>query len=812
MRFIVAILAFCCLACQHSRAADWNNDGLGDIWALVFNATNLTSSVDTDGDGVPNWAESIAGSNPFDPTDYHAILEARALSNRTSLVWYGLRGKRYDVLTRTSLLDHVWTPQANLMGSNRMHQVLLPENPASGPFFWSVQVADVDSDGDGLSDYEEFQIGLNPYTNRSDRTVLNDSNKVRNAFRSTNWVTVSAIDSIAYESWPDPGVFAIRRTGRIDRITVPFTISGTATINADYTLSTNGSITLEPGVREAWVYVTPLADAVNETNETVVITLGTSIWYRLGSASATTVTIVNAISNRPAPKAAQRFLTQATFGARTQDIASVAAIGYQAWLTNQFALPISTHSSAMQAVTSAYTNVYAEHKVLAWWQRSMHAPDQLRQRMAWALSQIFVISDFNDTLGNNWQSMVSFYDTLLSHAFGNYRDLLLAVALHPAMGIYLSHFQNQKADPALNRFPDENFAREVMQLFSIGLWELNPDGTQKLTNGVPIPTYNNSNITEFARVFTGLSWPVGNTNVWWEFYWPTNDDYRLTGTMRMWQSFHDTNTKHLLRGTILPAGQPGMKDVRDAIDNLYNHPNVGPFFGRLLIQRFTTSNPSTGYVARVAAAFANNGQGVRGDLRAVLTAILTDPEARDYAWMEAPTEGKLKEPYLRATQLARAFDAAASNGFYEMWWLQEVLGMAPYRSPSVFNFYLPNFQPAGPIRDAGLVGPEFQITTATTGITVPNYLLWCVYYGMNRWPFDPPTDVKMNFTPWLPLANDLDRLLGGLDLLLTGGNLPPAKHQILREALSRIGTNEPLERVQNAVYLMGISPEFAVQK
>ncbi|HMP74996.1 MAG TPA: DUF1800 family protein [Kiritimatiellia bacterium] len=812
-RYAIRCLALACVASAtySARAADWNLDGLSDIWGYHYNATNLNAALDSDGDGVPNWAESIAGTDPLNADSFHAVLQTHDASNRAALVWYGLRGKRYDILARSNLLDAAWNTHAVSMGSNRLHHFPIPE-PQAQPFFWSVQVADVDSDGDGLSDYEEYLIGLNPFTNRSHRTVLNDSNKVRNAFRATNWVSVAAIDPVTHEAWPDAGVFAIRRTGRIDRITVPFTISGSATLNLDYTLSTNGSITLEPGVREAWVHVHPLPDAVNELDETVVLTLGTSAWYRLGPSISATVTIANAVFNLPSPKAAARFLTQVTFGPRTQDIASVTAIGFNAWLTNQFALPPSFHSSFMHSVTSAYTDVYADHKILAWWERAMHAPDQLRQRMAWALSQILVVSDNNDTLGNDWPAMIGYYDMLVGHAFGNYRDLLLAVTLHPAMGVYLSHFQNMVADPALGRFPDENFAREVMQLFSIGLWELNPDGTQILTNGLPIPTYGNADITELARVFTGLSWPTGNTNLWWEFFWPGDGNYSFNGRMRMWQVYHDTNTKVLLRGTVLPAGQPGMKDVSDAIDNLVNHPSAGPFLAKLLIQRFTTSNPGTGYVARVAAAFADNGLGVRGDLRAVLTAILMDPEARDPAWLDIPTEGKLKEPYLRAAQMARAFNAAASNNFYEMWWLQEVLGMAPYRSPSVFSFYLPTYQPGGAIRDAGLVAPEFQITTATTGITVPNHMLWSVFYGMNRWPFDPPTDVKMNFDPWVPLAGNPDALLRGLDLLLTGGNLPPAKHQILREALERIPASDTTTRVQNAVYLIGISPEFAVQK
>ena len=421
-----------------------------------------------------------------------------------------------------------------------------------------------------------------------------------------------------------------------------------------------------------------------------------------------------------------------------------------------------------------------------------------------------MVSDGNGTLQGEWECMISYYDLLLEHAFGNYRDLLLAVARHPAMGIYLSHMGNEKADPETGRFPDENFAREIMQLFSIGLWELNPDGTRKLSGGAPIPTYDNADITELARVFTGLSWGTGDTNLWWEFYWP--EVYDLTQPMRMWQRYHDTDAKTLVDGTVLPAGQDGQADVAAAVTALAHHPNTGPFLARRLIQRLVTSNPGTGYVARVAAAYADNGSGVTGDLAAVVRAILLDPEAREGARLADPAFGKQREPYLRLVNLGRAFGAVSANGFYELWWLQEAYGMQPFSSPSVFNFFQPDYQPAGPLKDAGLFAPEFQITTAVTGVSVPNHFLTASYDGLNRWPGDPETDVQLNLLDLLPLAGDIDALLRRLDLVLTCGHLRPEQHQVLREALERIPFTSAEERVRMAIYLIGISPEFCIQK
>jgi uncharacterized protein (DUF1800 family) len=419
---------------------------------------------------------------------------------------------------------------------------------------------------------------------------------------------------------------------------------------------------------------------------------------------------------------------------------------------------------------------------------------------------------------------------MIRHAFGNYRDLLYDVATHPVMGIYLSHLGNRKADPVNRIYPDENFAREVMQLFTIGLWELNPDGTRKLDgSGQPIPTYDNGHITELARVFTGLSF--GN-NANFDLY-PRD----FTVPMKMWDAEHDCDAKTLLRGLQLPARTPsagnigtaGLADVDAAISNLFAHPNVGPFVGKQLIQRFITSNPSTNYVARVAAAFADNGAGVRGDMKAVIRAVLLDPEARDPQKINEPAWGKLREPFLRVVNYARAFNAASTSGHYALDQFTLDHLQDPMSAPSVFNFFLPAHSPPGPITQLGLVAPEFQIINASTAITGPNYFWNSINGDLHRYGHGTAGYVvRLNLAQELgmivPAAQipddvpagppgDPDALLRRLDMALTGGTLSPRQFQIIREAMERIGPPSwqwHRERLRMAIYLIVTSPDFNV--
>ena len=367
--------------------------------------------------------------------------------------------------------------------------------------------------------------------------------------------------------------------------------------------------------------------------------------------------------------AASRLASRATMGQDYQAIVAMSEEGEDVWLSRQFETPAGFHdpivtdliqrlsAGEFAALEAQNPNIQAVFSRLAWWQRAINAEDQLRQRVALALSEIFVVSDSLNALARYPYAMSNYYDMLLDNAFGNFRDLLLDVTLHPSMGVYLSHINNAKADPEANTFPDENYAREVMQLFSIGLFELNPDGTEKLdADGNPVPTYDNDDIREFARVFTGLSFGGQNRQ-----FGSRGVDFRAP--MAMFEAYHDDGEKTLLRGQQVPAGQPGMSDIDAAVDNLFNHPNVGPFIGRQLIQRLVMSNPSPAYVERVTAAFDGVDGSPRGDMKAVLAAILLDPEARSVPDPEG-TGGKLREPLLRVVATLRQLGVSSPDGFY----------------------------------------------------------------------------------------------------------------------------------------------------
>ena len=295
----------------------------------------------------------------------------------------------------------------------------------------------------------------------------------------------------------------------------------------------------------------------------------------------------------------------------------------------------------------------------------MEEPDQLRQRLAFAWSQIFVVSDIDYVLANSKYGMANFYDTLARFADGNFRTLLEQVTLHPVMGIYLSMVRNEKANPALNIRPDENYAREILQLFTIGLHELNADGSVRRDGaGRPIATFDQATIEEFAKVFTG--WNYDGVRSWTDTNVGTES--RVLPMVPN-EDFHDTSTKQLLGGQTLPAGQGAYADLTGALDNIFAHPNVGPFVSRLLIQRLVTSNPSSGYVGRVAAVFNDNGAGTRGDLRATVRALLLDDEARNGSQNLPETFGKIKEPSMRLTNLWRALDAQPgpeASGIYRV--------------------------------------------------------------------------------------------------------------------------------------------------
>ena len=505
---------------------------------------------------------------------------------------------------------------------------------------------------------------------------------------------------------------------------------------------------------------------------------------------------------------AYQLLNQATFGATEAEAQAVISMRQESWINDQMRQPLSRQLQHLQSVPPPqFPFELHQDRVDIWFRNALHGEDQLRQRVAFALSEIMVVSQLG-ALGNLPFAVADYYDVLAENAFGNYRDLLEQVTLHPAMGVYLSMLGNEKPNPALNIRPDENYAREVMQLFSIGLVELDIDGTEKLDSfGEPIPTYDQSIIEGFAHVFTGWTWAGAPTFHPNEFLLPQSSQYF---PMELWEEYHDTGEKKLLNGVVLPAGQGGAQDLEQALDNIFNHPNVGPFIAIRLIQRLVTSNPSPGYVRRVAEVFNNNGSGVRGDLGAVVRAILLDAEAHPSMAMEI--DGKLKEPLLRLTQLWRAYNATSASGRYPFGFAYILLGQGPLQSPSVFNFFSPFHAPPGEIRDSSLVAPELELATEYLNTLLTNFMFYQVF-GLNQTSNElAEDDVFINIAEEMAIAADSDALIDMVAGKLLGGVISDTLRQEIAGMLVRIPETEAVLRAAETIYLVVTSPEYAYQR
>ncbi len=501
-----------------------------------------------------------------------------------------------------------------------------------------------------------------------------------------------------------------------------------------------------------------------------------------------------------------QFLNQATFGATEAEAARVQEIGYEAWIAEQLALPASVQLPFIQSLPPPqFPFQLQDDRVDIWFRHALGAPDQLRQRVAFALSEIMVVSQLG-ALNNAPFALADYYDLLARNAFGNFRTLIEDVTLHPAMGVYLSMLGNQKPNPALNIRPDENYARELMQLFTIGLVELAPDGTVRTDGrGDPIPTYDQAVIEGFAHVFTGWHFAGAPS---FELARPT--PLNQVQPMQLYPDFHDTGPKQLLNGVVLPAGQSGEQDLAAALDNIFAHPNVGPFIATRLIERLVTSNPSPAYVARVAAVFDDNGTGLRGDLAAVVRAILLDDEARPDPRMD--TDGKLKEPLLRLTQLWRAYDGTAATGSYGFQGAYILYGQGPLQSPSVFNFFSPFYAPPGEIKDRGLVAPELQIATEFQNTLLTNLFALYTFVNNQQNPDLRPDQVAIDLAEELAVAADTDALIDLVDGKLLGGEMSPTLRSEIAGMLGLIPASEGLARAAEAVYLTVTSPEYAYQR
>jgi len=546
-----------------------------------------------------------------------------------------------------------------------------------------------------------------------------------------------------------------------------------------------------------------------------------------------------------------RFLNQSTFGATEAEATRLMGLGdssnaYSRWIDAEIAKPTQLLRPALVA---AYPNPvptgFAPATLNAvrqeqWFANVLRGEDQLRQRVAFALSQIMVVSQVG-ALNNLPFATADFHDMLARNAFGNFRTLLEEVTLHPAMGIYLSMLGNRRAATGTNLRPDENYAREMMQLFSIGLVQLNIDGSVRAdAAGQPIPTYDQAVIEGFARVFTGWNWTCPSTNLSCtftntraEFVYSPN--FNQVKPMQLYADQHETGTKQLLNYTgaalpsgLVPANQTGAKDLADALDNVFNHPNVGPFIAKQLIQRLVTSNPSRAYVQRVAERFNNDGAGRRGNLEAVVRAILLDAEARNAAsGSGAAVAGKLKEPLLRLTQFWRAYGVTSASG--KLGVARNFSGGTPSAqfgqgqglSPSVFNFFSPSYAPPGEIADGGFVAPEMQLATEILAASSTNYFYTQAFSRTQAQAANlNADDMYITTTDELAIAGDSEALINRVAERLLGGAgqmsaalKTEAKAQIERTTVPATNQTTALAtRTADAIYFVVTSPEYALQR
>jgi uncharacterized protein (DUF1800 family) len=528
---------------------------------------------------------------------------------------------------------------------------------------------------------------------------------------------------------------------------------------------------------------------------------------------------------------AVRLLQQATFGPTAATIDSLAATTNAAWIDQQIALPWAAtyvpyidrkfaQGDDYRPFGSKYNNNWTGHH---FWATAATANDQLRRRVGLALHEIFVVSA-NDNLYFEARAYGNYVDLLNKHAFGNFRNLIEEIALSPVMGIYLSHMRNQKEDPATGRMPDENFARELMQLFTIGLHELNPDGTvQTRSDGKPIETYGNADVMALAKVFTGWSWGYPDNELTTQnFRWGNPErtaakDRRIDlQRMKNYPGQHSTAEKRLFTGkpwaVTIPANGTPENDLRIALDTLFNHPNVGPFIGRQLIQRLVTSNPSPAYVARVAAAFNNNGRGVRGDLAAVVRTILLDPEAR----ATPAASAKLREPVLRVTHWMRAFGATSTSGEYTLGGDLDAVGQRVFWPTSVFGYFRPGYVPAGTaLATAGATAPEFQIVNEGSTAAWVNMARQIADGGIgwtvNRFELSSPMTTPIS----LVSTGNVSALIEHLNLLLFAGTMSAELKSDILDAVNSVrgsDANSHNYRARIALFMALASPEYLVQR
>lgn len=504
----------------------------------------------------------------------------------------------------------------------------------------------------------------------------------------------------------------------------------------------------------------------------------------------------NAVVQKPANEAeAARFLVQAGFGGPATARLALISNGYEPWIKEQQALPQGQSRfdefSAIKLSDPGSFALQDEQRDNLMWKRLAAAPDMLRQRMTLALSEIFVVNIAGADLPTRAHALCGYMDMLEKHAFGNFRQLLEDVTLSVPMGRMLGTFRNMKEDSKTGRRPDENYAREVMQLFTIGLVELNMDGSAKLdANGKTIDSYNQDTVSNLARVFTGWSVPLDWTS-------PDPDPEPMRQPMRLDENAHSLLEKKFL-GASIPANTDGRASLKIALDTLFNHPNVAPFISRQLIQRFVSSNPSAAYVGRVAAVFANNGTGVRGDLKAVVKSILMDAEARSAPDAANLFAGKIIEPMLRVASFFRGLKFTSPDGQWRLTRAKS-FGQQPLNAPSVFNFFRPGYVPPNTaLATQNKLAPELQIVSEQTVLNQVNEWLYIldnpsVYTHRNyldaakAYKQDADsTGLQMDWALELALVSKPDALIEHFNLLFSAGQLSANSKQIILTSISKM--------------------------
>lgn len=803
-----------------AAARDSDKDGMPDAWedANLFNKFSAADATqDADGDGLNNRDEFLAGTNPrLADTDGDGINDLIERTNSSNPLL---------AASKPEFAGQAWPSGQDLDGNG------LPDA-------WEIRYRafglppDGDADDDSASNALEAKWGTDPFDPNSRPAVamarqtndvivawpyiLGKDQRLFTSATLTNWTQFPGAP------WLSGGTSFVVFSNRVAQTNREF-----------YRASADDKDSDGDGVKD-WDERVLGSDPSRANSSRAAMPIINGSGQVAGSVPGDYAAFVQQLRGGPGGGTgavtraqAARLLQQATFGPTLRELERVQQLGVAAWIDDQITnAPATLHRKYIEQIYADFNGprtdltysfndmdqfINGNNATTPFARAAIAGPDQLRQRVAFALSQICVVSRRDANLENRPLGVADYYDIFVRHAFGNYADVLREVTLHPVMGRYLSHIGNQKARPEINQYPDENYAREVQQLFSIGLWELNPDGTRTLDAfGQPIPTYGNAQITEFARVFTGL-WFGGQA--WGNGGW-SDEDYSVP--MQMWAEKHDFGEKHLLNGFTIPARAPtvpnGLRDVDDALRNLFEHPNTGPFIGRQLIQFLVTSNPSSNYIARVAAKFANDGAGKRGDLTAVVKAILLDEEARDARWFAgAPEFGRLKEPVQRAMTVARV--GRLANHTNLLWWswggFYSMAFQEPTYSPSVFNFFRPNYQPPGLLTQNGLVGPAFQITDSYSSISFPNKLWELTQEGLREWgAYQFPPD----YAELVAVANDNALLADQVNLLFCGGSMSAATRDKILNAVNQVPAYDRLLRVRLAVYLAAACPEGAVQR